>query len=580
MSEFELVIDEAEWRTVSQKVVPFCDGDESTVRGVVAVTADGSRRHWWAAGRSSVVRVDVGADHRVYERLFSPRLFEAWPAVAGDSGEATLQVSREPDMWADSLVGPGGTVDVKGHYFGEIGPAQFFKAMSSEDLDADASATVDAESLVRLTRLALTPPRGEIEDDTTDWPDLVLAIDPKGLCLRREWDQVGTSQFRMAGPSAGEALRAIDPMVFSTIQRALEGGAVTISLPTDDDQPVTIRQDDYTALLLAPDRIHWVRERVEQELVSVFGDDVVHTDVDGDYVLSIYGVPVYGRLVRDEPYRLQINAAVLRQIPASEALLVELNELNSGIAFVKVLWIDGTVFVVGDLVAHTIDAPEIITLFERVRDVADGMGPSLAALFGGESVQTGETERWGHYTQTAVTAEVQPGEWVDLTGRSAVEQWPFPDAVHVITAWNPFGRTRTGDRNGEDSAQLAADLVRAGASSIRAVGSSYDGTYSESSSLVWNISTDDLLVLARKYRQEAIFRLDDDTVEVLGVFEQQLASRPRLEARERVDQLELPIADGTAGTVQGTIEGQLELAEAAGVGDSDTESGDDLDGDR
>lgn len=80
----------------------------------------------------------------------------------------------------------------------------------------------------------------------------------------------------------------------------------------------------------------------------------------------------------------------------------------------------------------------------------------------------------------------------------------------VLTAWNP-GFLRPGQAvNERRNAQLHARLVLTGYEVWAAVGASADGTFSEPGFLVWGISLDEAVLIARDFDQFAIYWYSED----------------------------------------------------------------------
>jgi transcriptional regulator with XRE-family HTH domain len=90
-----------------------------------------------------------------------------------------------------------------------------------------------------------------------------------------------------------------------------------------------------------------------------------------------------------------------------------------------------------------------------------------------------------------------------------VTEGEFPkgvDHVHVITAFNPRSRLLRLGENEERNRLLAADLERAGMRYVPAVGRSPDDSWSEDSFAVVDADAADILDLARRYQQNAVFQ--------------------------------------------------------------------------
>ncbi|MFD7686327.1 DUF3293 domain-containing protein [Streptomyces sp. NPDC059781] len=87
--------------------------------------------------------------------------------------------------------------------------------------------------------------------------------------------------------------------------------------------------------------------------------------------------------------------------------------------------------------------------------------------------------------------------------------FPVPDGsgatVHVITAWNPRGRTASADANARDQRLLLDEVRRRGLTSWPAVGGDVCGTHREESVAVVGLSDAAACALGRRFGQDAIF---------------------------------------------------------------------------
>ncbi|WP_445279043.1 DUF3293 domain-containing protein [Streptomyces sp. DSM 118148] len=127
----------------------------------------------------------------------------------------------------------------------------------------------------------------------------------------------------------------------------------------------------------------------------------------------------------------------------------------------------------------------------------------------------------------AVDSAVTPGNWDHY--RSAVVDVRFPDrtvhveprpagtaggffpeaagggAVHVITAWNPYGRTAPADANARAQTLLLDEVRRRGLAWWSAVGGDAGGTHREESVAVVGLSDAAARDLGRRFGQDAVF---------------------------------------------------------------------------
>ena len=77
----------------------------------------------------------------------------------------------------------------------------------------------------------------------------------------------------------------------------------------------------------------------------------------------------------------------------------------------------------------------------------------------------------------------------------------------VITAWNPFSHELELDENRRRNDELEKELLGLGAELLKAVGRSQDWKWFEESFAVKGISQSEIIEIANKYQQNAIFQI-------------------------------------------------------------------------
>lgn len=115
---------------------------------------------------------------------------------------------------------------------------------------------------------------------------------------------------------------------------------------------------------------------------------------------------------------------------------------------------------------------------------------------------------WASYARTSV--EVRTGVPFVVhparVGEVGAWPWPFEEAVHILTAWDP-GDERPDEMVNRRRQASLEDEVRADASSLwRAIGMDPESGHGEEGVLVCGVTEDAVLGLGRRYRQDAIFR--------------------------------------------------------------------------
>ncbi|MFE7891723.1 DUF3293 domain-containing protein [Streptomyces sp. NPDC057412] len=82
---------------------------------------------------------------------------------------------------------------------------------------------------------------------------------------------------------------------------------------------------------------------------------------------------------------------------------------------------------------------------------------------------------------------------------------PGGSGVHVITAWNPWGRTVPEDVNERAHRLLLGEVRRQRLASWPAVGGDAGGTHQEESLAVTGLGDDEARALGRRFGQDAVF---------------------------------------------------------------------------
>lgn len=493
---------------------------------MVLLVSDGQRRRWCATDSFWLAADEGGADSEEYQVLVSPRLVTFGSFASQSTGSATLSVST---VDGEMTVRSGEqmlsvAIDARASQYPDV----VSRLISAATQDG-ASVDLDAEQLSALLHLASHRPVPDTED-----PLFWVAANSGELVVSIDWPGLSVAEYTLRGAGAGSAAMAVPPSQMRSTVDGMEG-PVSLRIPQSNIDPMKIDSGTRSVLIM-PMRsgVEAVRTPVESLLADLFGPDVLSRDGDGDYRLTVRDTPVFARLYNDHAPTLQVFAVVLADVPRSPDLLGELNDFNSRLAYARSFWVDEQVLVESDLVAATLDPEELIAAVTSVRNIANELGPMVAAIFGGRLLARDRSATWQTYLDTVITAELAPTQIMPLTGANAIPSadWPFSAPVHVLTAHNPYGRARSPEQNAEALADLGRILTLYGIAFARAEGR--DGSapaeiaYTETGVLAWGMTRDDAVSLGRRYDQEAIFELTADEVLVISCDEDRIASRSRV----------------------------------------------------
>ncbi|MER6977024.1 DUF3293 domain-containing protein [Streptomyces carpinensis] len=128
---------------------------------------------------------------------------------------------------------------------------------------------------------------------------------------------------------------------------------------------------------------------------------------------------------------------------------------------------------------------------------------------------------WDHYRAAVVDIRI-PDRTVHVEPRpSGTAEGSFPEAagsatVHVITAWNPLGRTASVDANARAHRLLLDEVRRRGLTWWPAQGGDASGTHREESVAVVGLGDTAARDLGRRFGQDAIFAWSPDAWRVLA----------------------------------------------------------------
>jgi hypothetical protein len=127
-----------------------------------------------------------------------------------------------------------------------------------------------------------------------------------------------------------------------------------------------------------------IRPFVESALKELLGLEQLQVEADGTIPIRRGSTAVFVRLLDEEPPTLHVSSPMLQGVSASFALFERLNEINAGMRFARVFFVEDRVIVATELHAETLDKEEIATAVDVVSGAADHFDDLLRSEFGGE----------------------------------------------------------------------------------------------------------------------------------------------------------------------------------------------------
>jgi len=524
---FEVLVPRDEWDRATALLTVLAH-DETSGLGFVWMRGDGRRRRWYATDSLRAVVLDGEPDDRTYDVALSPQLMRFGSVVSNWGPDVCVRVEVADDHVRVGVRGDDAwmwTVDQ------QFDPLDFDGSFPDEDV-LMGSATVAMGRLLAMAVAAQHERRQGEDDQRSMW----LGISDGEVTGAVHWGgELGAFQYGLSVDNArGSVLVRVDPSALESVLGLFPPESeLRMGLPRYVNRPVVFTDGTMTGLLMpAKTPEQFLRERVEQIIRDVVGHLGVERDADGDYPLMRRGTPVYGRLVfDDDPAVVQVFAVVVDDIAASPELYSELNDLNAASTFARLFHVEDQVLAEVDLAAHTLDGHELRVALNRILAVANEIAPTLAAVLGGMPVGDQVSVRLQNYRNTVVQAEVTPGVMVPISGPGAVQTWPFPGPVHVITGWNPQGTVFDQERNDDVNRQIAQDIIAKGGRFVHGVGREAhdpDG-YAEPSLVVWGLERDQAVTMGYRARQDAIFEITDHEVRLVSCFDDHIDVWARVE---------------------------------------------------
>ncbi len=525
-SGFDVVVARDEWDRAAA-LMTILTHDETSGLGFVRMRCDGRRRRWYGTDSVRAVVIEGEPDDRMYDIALSSQLLRFGAAVSNWGPEVCVRVEAGGDNVRVGVRGDDAwlwTVD-QGHGYPDV------DALVPTGDELGGEATVSARRLIAMVVAAQHGRRDGEDEQRPMW----LGVGEGELFGSVDWGGgLGVSQYGLDVDGArGDVMLPVNPgLLRSLVELFPPESDLRVGVPLYAGRPMLIAAEGTTALLTpmrTPEQA--LQVRVEEVIEEVVGHLGVVRDSDGDYVLWRRSTPVYARLVFEhDPAVLQVFAVLVDDIADSPELFAELNDLNAASTFARLFHVSDQVLAEVDLAAHTLDAHELRVAINRILAVANEIVPTLAAVLGGDPVRDEALKRAALYRNTVVEAEVMPGAMVPITGPAALEPWPFPGVVHVITGWNPQGVAFDAEHNERINRRIAEDIIAHGGRFVHGVGRAADDPegYAEPSLVAWGLDRDEAVTMGYRASQDAIFEITDTEVRLVSCFDDRIDVWPRV----------------------------------------------------
>ena len=159
-------------------------------------------------------------------------------------------------------------------------------------------------------------------------------------------------------------------------------GEISLTLPSTPLSPLRLKAAEFDAVVMPTDR--WIDERTKLEecLAEILSVDEVRPDEDGDYLITDQSVSMWARLnTAGGIASVNVFALVATGVPSSDQLFEEVNSINLGERFAKLVWTGKTLMVEAHVLVSQLNPYHLNYVVQSVSEVADRYQGMLSAFF-------------------------------------------------------------------------------------------------------------------------------------------------------------------------------------------------------
>lgn len=525
-------VDEEELQTVRSRLLRLLDEDERKRAGSVYLeVVDGTR--WWAVATPwYLVALRGGQDQVVTGPVAIPRRVIA-TSLEGDM-RLYVPLRTEDGHYRQPVTVTIGLLHV------EFWPVRQARVRWRDLLTDRAAASgtrvsVQVRTLVSALHVSGMRPY-DVRSEGEGLPAARLRASVGQLEVTVAWPRHKSVTAIVPAEVGGEAEAWVYGNDLLDVLFACAGEHVDLDLPHDGGSSIRCSGADMTAVIEQASRdadLSPYRRTLEDLLRECF-DVEPRRDADGNYPFQVADTRMFLRLARhpDGPPLVRVFAKLVDRTEQSPALLQELNDLNAGVSFCRIFHTDGQVLAEDEIVASNLSHDDLRASAMAIHSAVRRFRPLLQARFGaGPDEPAPPSIPWEEFASTHVRIRSTEG-WVTFEplpeGAGCNGRWPFLDyeRVAVVTAYNPMARTLDHVENERAQQTLVAELYDAGYTLTQAVGVSKDGSHSEASAAVFGAPDRDMLKVARRYGQAAIFLVHPGGIDVVGIDGRATSRRP------------------------------------------------------
>lgn len=376
MIDITITITADEWREIAVSLWPSLGTREGDPLGHLLLECDGRERTWIATdGVQLTAHTSYGDAPRGVDNpegrfavAINPRLFRS-----RQPQDATLVVTPHGERRSVRLVVDDVSAELPEHPGERPDWREPFEGLHG------VTASIDTRRLIDALIAAASAPLG------SDGPEIIgarLWFAESRLHIETAWHDLPASSITVPA----ETDESTEPLMFDLrrLRRLLEPielPTTELSLPTDGSGLLAVRAGDHLAGLMRLDPLGQHRRHLEELLAQLLDNEPTQDD-DGDYPITAQGdIRIYTRLVNPDFPTVQVFSVLAGHVEPSPGLYEEINAINASAPFVKLVHAAGAVMVEIDLVAESLDLPELHNALDTVRHTAHTYRDLLASFF-------------------------------------------------------------------------------------------------------------------------------------------------------------------------------------------------------
>lgn len=128
------------------------------------------------------------------------------------------------------------------------------------------------------------------------------------------------------------------------------------------------------------------RSHLETLIERITGIPKATPDEDGDYLIPTVQAGFFARVDGTDKPVFRVYSVVSDGVEKTPELLDMLNDINSRLAFLRVMWVREQVMMESEMLALTADIEDFLQVCQRIASASDQFGPELIRRFGGRSL--------------------------------------------------------------------------------------------------------------------------------------------------------------------------------------------------